>query len=291
MNGLIYHFISGQSLFSGLLLLTLAALVVIIKPKWFITSLILTILAAILIWLSSTPMNFWVEVLWCILGLAFLITGARQSRVKSGRKLTIATTIIFIIYSITLAGLELSWHFCPAAPTGNFKQVFIIGDSVSAGVNNDREPWPDILGRQQNLKIKNLAIAGAVAETAMKQAKEVPPGPALILLEIGGNDMLGGTPPDKFAKDLDTLLGKLQAQEKQLVMMELPLDFMHRSFGLIQRRLALKYSVYLIPKRYFAKIITTPGATIDTIHLSPAGHQNMATMIGEIITPMTQTAD
>ena len=54
---------------------------------------------------------------------------------------------------------------------------------------------------------------------------------------------------------------------------------------MIQRELAAKYAVVLIPKRIFIGVLTTPGATVDGIHLSPAGHAWMADVIWEVIGP------
>jgi len=62
-------------------------------------------------------------------------------------------------------------------------------------------------------------------------------------------------------------------------MLELPLPPLFNRFGEIQRRLARRYDVLLVPKRYFAGVLIGEQATLDGLHLSPAGHQKMADMI------------
>ena len=66
-------------------------------------------------------------------------------------------------------------------------------------------------------------------------------------------------------------------------MIELPLPPFANRFGMIQRRLARKHGIILIPKRTFVSVLTTPGATLDGIHLSPQGHLLMSETIWSVI--------
>jgi len=52
---------------------------------------------------------------------------------------------------------------------------------------------------------------------------------------------------------------------------------------MIQRRLARQYDVILVPKRPFVAVLTTPGATVDGIHLSKQGHALMAEMMWQAV--------
>jgi acyl-CoA thioesterase I len=54
-------------------------------------------------------------------------------------------------------------------------------------------------------------------------------------------------------------------------------------YGEAQRRLAKHHGVIMIPKRVLIGILTTDGATLDTIHLSARGHELMAQAIWGII--------
>jgi len=53
--------------------------------------------------------------------------------------------------------------------------------------------------------------------------------------------------------------------------------------GRIQRRLAGEYGVTLIPKRIFLHVLMTPGATVDGVHLSAAGHRLMKEQVWELL--------
>ena len=75
---------------------------------------------------------------------------------------------------------------------------------------------------------------------------------------------------------LEALLEAACAPGRHVVMLELPLPPLFNGFGLAQRRLAKKYGVQLVPKRYFGKVLCAPDATVDGLHLSHTGHALMA---------------
>lgn len=66
-------------------------------------------------------------------------------------------------------------------------------------------------------------------------------------------------------------------------MFELPLPPFCNEFGRVQRRLAAKHGVTLIPKRVFATVLAGEEATLDSIHLSRAGHERMAEVVWGLI--------
>ena len=114
---------------------------------------------------------------------------------------------------------------------------------------------------------------------------------ALVLLEIGGNDVLAGTPPQDFERALDALLGRLRAGDRTVIMLELPLPPLYNSYGRIQRRLARRHGAPLVPKRVILGVLTTPGATVDTIHLSRKGHEQMARVLETVLEPILRPTD
>ena len=122
----------------------------------------------------------------------------------------------------------------------------------------------------------NLARPGATVETALDQADGINAGKALVIVEIGGNDLLGHTDSHAFYGQLDKLLGKLKKENNRIVMFELPLLPFWNAFGKDQRVLAEKYGVTLIPKSYLAGVFGSKGATLDGLHLSQKGHNELA---------------
>ena len=67
-------------------------------------------------------------------------------------------------------------------------------------------------------------------------------------------------------------------------MVELPLPPFYNRYGMVQRALAKKYSVTLIPKRFMADVMSTPGATVDGLHFSNVGHILFARSLSGMLT-------
>lgn len=124
---------------------------------------------------------------------------------------------------------------------------------------------------------------GATASSALKSAKSQSIKSQLVVVEIGGNDLLGSTTSPQFARDLDALLAHLAAEDRQLIMFELPLPPFYHEYGRIQRSVAAKHNVALVPKRVFLSVLAGSDSTLDTIHLSQSGHQFMADCVWHLI--------
>lgn len=126
---------------------------------------------------------------------------------------------------------------------------------------------------------------GETARSALNRARTKPITSSLVLVEIGGNDLLGSTSSAGFARDLDALLDHVSAPGHQVIMFELPLPPFNHEYGRIQRTLARKHGVSLIPKRILLEILAAESSTLDTIHLSQAGHDRMARKVWQILSP------
>jgi acyl-CoA thioesterase-1 len=139
--------------------------------------------------------------------------------------------------------------------------------------------WPRLLANADALIVHDLSRMEATAATAIKQCETIPADGGVVLLEIGGNDLLGSTPAEKFESDLGRLLDRVCAPDRIVLMFELPLPPLSNEYGRIQRRLAAEHGVVLIPKRVFVGVLTAGGATLDSVHLSRHGHELMASQV------------
>jgi acyl-CoA thioesterase-1 len=152
-----------------------------------------------------------------------------------------------------------------------------MGDSLAAGGGGGREEtWPRLLARTRGVEVVDLSEVGATVATALGRVDRLPPGGGVILVEIGGNDLLGPTSATDFDRDLGELLDRVCRPGRVVLMLELPLPPFCNGFGLAQRRQAAAHGVGLVPKRVLMGVLTGEGATTDGIHLSAAGHERMA---------------
>jgi acyl-CoA thioesterase-1 len=299
MSWVLYLFGSGQALFLGAGMILAAVALLPRAGGWKSASLaMLARLGLVLAILSAVPLSYW------LYGLAIGVTAAWLWRErKRGREslpkgdsakmvglcsaktegplwLRRATILIWL----GIIALELPHQFPPRLPPLGNPPLWIVGDSITAGLGSRDKTWPDLL--PESIEVHNLARPGATTAMALQsQASQLPTG-GLVLIEIGGNDLLleGGS-SRQFERDLDQLLAKISAPQRTLVMFELPLPPLCNEYGRIQRRLAARHGVHLIPKRIFISVLAGGGATLDTIHLSSAGHQQMADEVWNVIGP------
>ena len=281
-----YHFASGNSLFSGTLLLVMMAIcgqrVPLRRRGWVVCGIVLGALFCIL---SATPAPLifvWPWLAACC-GWSFLWT--RDStrclgmRRWFGRVVILTAILVSILEVFTIPGI---WHTrvweVPLEQAG--LPLYVIGDSLSAAdAVHKGGNWPGIM-RTQNLDVTNLAQAGATAKSALRQANELPDHlPVLVLVEIGGNDLLSETTAVEFRAHLDRLLMKVCGHDRGVFMWELPLLPLTQEYGRAQRDLAKKYRVNLISKRDFCRILRPPANTVDGLHFSEQGEQAMAEFV------------
>lgn len=281
MNGLVYHVVSGQAFFSGMaLLLASFALAQASRKAWKRWWGLAFVMGLILIAASSIAIPLWLLV---IAGMATLVWLYLLMRADSSRQSVAA--MMAAIFWLAVAIGELPYLLIPALQPVANRGLAVIGDSVTAGMGGeDRfETWPAIIARKHQLQVQDLSHVGETAGSALKRIRNLEIQAPVVMVEIGGNDILGSTSSQQFATDLDALLNRLSAPGRQIVMFELPLPPLYHEFGRVQRTLAQKYRVHLIPRRIFLSLLADQGATLDSIHLSQAGHQQMAESVWQLV--------
>ena len=203
--------------------------------------------------------------------------------------MSIVVTVSLIALVLLIAGSEFSHRKLPLIAGVRDSHLVIIGDSLSSGLG-EATPWPVVLEETSGIGVKNLARAGAGVHEALGMAAHVFSDDHVVLLEIGGNDLLAGLPSDKFAEGLEELLIKVCSPRRTVVMLELPLIPSKIGYGQVQRRLSEKYHVWLIPKRFLADGLRA-DTTSDGLHLSPRGAGRMAAFVASALSGVLSTSN
>lgn len=278
MTPVVVHIASGHAFFSGLGLLILAAVLAGSarqRIRRFAPLVVFTGAAAIA--LSSTAIPYWAYALLviCVVNWATCRrTGQRQNRAAIG----------MIAACVLCASMELPYHATPILTPVQSRALAIVGDSVTAGggIEGREVTWPNLFGRDHDIHIDDFSHVGETAASALKRIRSHTIAAPVVLVEIGGNDILGSTTAPQFEQDLNALLAHLSAPGRQVVMFELPLPPLYHEFGRAQRATARRHHVFLIPKRVFLGLLAGSDATLDSIHLSQAGHARMADLVWQI---------
>jgi acyl-CoA thioesterase-1 len=274
----------GTLFFVGLAI-TLLANLLILRFRVRAVRVVLTMLGlagVMMVLISGTPLPASAYAGWLAVAAAALITG---NAARACRNLRVAIAALVVAGSATFALAELRHQRLPHLAMPHGATVYVLGDSISAGIGTNEQCWPTVFAERTSLHVVNLARPGATVETAIKQAGGITETNAVVIVEIGGNDLIGGTEPAIFRNQLAGLISSLRQQQHRVLMLELPLLLFQNSFGAAQRSVAAEYGCFLLPKRCFAAVLGKKHGTVDGLHLSQEGHEVMARIIGDVVHP------
>lgn len=102
--------------------------------------------------------------------------------------------------------------------TGTIDSYVALGDSFTAGLEEDAERWPDALARAlgEDVRYENLAEVGATSEQVEREQipRAVELQPKLVTLICGANDVLESTRPDpgEYAIRLSRMFSRLRRE-------------------------------------------------------------------------------
>jgi acyl-CoA thioesterase-1 len=279
MNWLVYHIVSGHAFFTGAFLLVAAAVLSKQTRPMFRRLMVISFLVgAIAVSVSSTAIPNWYYGIAAVITLLWIVSRYKK---QWSRGAAYAFAGVWFVAAL----MELPYHVTPSLRPAPTRAITIIGDSVTAGVGggDTSERWPSILAREHELQVQDISHMGETAASALKRVKSHSIESSVVLVEIGGNDLLGTTTSSQFGQDLDALLAHLTRKDAQVMMFELPLPAFYHEYGRVQRTLAAKHHVKLVPKRVFLSVIAGSNSTLDSIHLSASGHKLMADCVWRLV--------
>jgi acyl-CoA thioesterase I len=240
--------------------------------------LILMVLAG----LSGTPLSLWLAAPLLLSCVAYAVFGFGNRRRPIRFSIGICTAALVLVALL----LELPYQFPDHLQAPSPRRVYVIGDSLASGTGNESNTWPRILGEETGMEVRDLSQQGTTTRWALKQqASRLEPGAGpeeVVLVEIGGHDMLGTAGADAFGKAFDELLSAAQgdrANPRRLVMLELPIIPGKWAYGAEERRVAARHGALLVPKRLLAGVVLSEENTTDGLHLSAIGHARMAQLL------------
>ena len=298
IRGVIFFFAGGDAgIFGAIGIATIALLglrsggLPAVRRSFIVIAIVVSVL---LIVCGSPIVPFWFQIatlLWLIavsryVAMRKVDVGTESERKKSNVQHLLSLASFAWLFTILL--FELPIHF-RALPADHVSQVLVIGDSVTAGLNDGEDTWPIQLSRAVAISVVDASQPGATLRSARKQNELLDGRSGHIVLEIGGNDMLEGLPVARFESELDSLLSEVTQPDRTIMMFELPLPPFCTAYGAAQRRQAARHGVYLIPKRRFAQVLTTSGATVDGIHLSIRGQTSMMSLVSSFVCARSQS--
>ena len=290
MNPLVLYFASGESFYSGagLLFLT-AAFSPLLRRRWGLLRNTLAWVALAMIVMACPPLPLAIDSIFLASFLLWIMVVGHAVAGPALGGLREAATGLLLVLLLVVFALEFPHRKVPSiagAPSGH---LVVIGDSLSSGIAAGGPAWPSVFEHMTGFPVKSLSQPGAGVTDGLALAERIEPGDKLVLIELGGNDLLGDMPSGVFARKLDAIAAKLFTPGRTLVMFELPLMPNKIGYGKVQRQVAAKYAIWLIPKRCLTSVLAGVNATSDGLHLSSAGADRMAKLVERVLSPVMRS--
>ncbi len=172
------------------------------------------------------------------------------------------------------------------------------GDSLSAGFGADPgQSFPDYLQKELDrhsyrFRVVNAGVSGDTSTDGVERINDVVlQKPAIVILELGGNDGLRGLPVASTRANLEQMIVGLQKSGAKVILagMTLPrnygVDYI-RSFERIYVDLAKKYKLALIPFLLQGVGGVARYMQPDGIHPTAEGNRMVATTVFRYLEPM-----
>jgi acyl-CoA thioesterase I len=169
-----------------------------------------------------------------------------------------------------------------AIPPGQV--VLAFGDSVTFGTGAAAgEDWPALLAALTGWQVVNAGVPGDTAEAGKGRIKALldEHRPALVIIEMGGNDFLRRRPPNAVKEDLRQIVRLTKEAGSQVVLIGVPeLSLLAVVAGKpsdspIFQGLAEEENIPLVGD-VFADVLSRPELCADRIHPNAEGYRQMA---------------
>ena len=166
------------------------------------------------------------------------------------------------------------------------KTIVCLGDSITAGVGSGPgESYPDLLAARLGTEVINAGISGETADGGLARVDQVlAQDPWLVIVELGGNDILRQVPPEQTERSLRQILDRLVSARVVPVLVEMDAPFGGRYLE-IYERLGDEYHVPVVEDAV-GEILRDPSLKSDTIHPNAQGQKVLAEAIAEEIEPL-----
>lgn len=172
-----------------------------------------------------------------------------------------------------------------ALPPGS--RVLALGDSLTEGAGvTPPEAWPALLASRTGWVVINGGVSGDTSGGALRRLPALleEHKPALVLVALGGNDMLRHIPQQETVANLESILTLIKAHGAKAVLLATPNPslmgavFQNLSAADFYQRVADAQQVPLI-KDAIADVISDPQLKGDPLHPNAAGHALLAEKI------------
>lgn len=162
--------------------------------------------------------------------------------------------------------------------------VLVIGDSISAGYRlSPEEAWPARLAERTGWSVVNGGVSGDTTGEARARLPALldTHQPVLVIVELGGNDMLRRVPLSEARENLEGIVSEIRDAGARPVLMAIPQPsvtgavFQSLSDAPIYEELAAQLKVPLMDD-VVSEVLSDPALKLDHLHPNAEGSRVLA---------------
>ncbi|HEX3128940.1 MAG TPA: GDSL-type esterase/lipase family protein [Thermoanaerobaculia bacterium] len=168
------------------------------------------------------------------------------------------------------------------------KTIVCLGDSITSGVGAEPgQPFPALLAAKLSREVVNEGVPGDTAEDGLARVDQaLAHDPWMVIVELGGNDILRQVPPARTEAALRQVLDRLLAARVVPVLVELEVPFAGR-YSEVFDRIEDDYDIPVVEDT-LGEILLDPALKADPIHPNAQGHVQLAEAIADVVEPILE---
>lgn len=201
-------------------------------------------------------------------------------------KLNLRSLLLTIAMLSGVAGTSATLTGCSSKsdlavlPAGS--SVVALGDSLTYGYSVNRDlAYPAVLADMTGWRVLNAGVNGNTSANVLARIDTIiTQNPDLVLLSVGGNDVLRRVPSEVTAANITMAIKQLKAADINVILIAQPYFSASALFGRasdnpIYASIAKSENVPLYSKRW-SEVISNNALKSDQIHANAAGYRYFA---------------
>ena len=171
--------------------------------------------------------------------------------------------------------------------------IIAFGDSLTSGDGaGPGEDYPSRLSAISGIPVVNAGISGDTTNSALERIERdvLSRNPRIVIVGLGGNDFLGGSPIASTEANLRTIVKRIQGAGAMVVLLGFKFPSFNANYETMYERVA-KDEKCLLVAGTLAGILTDPALKSDEIHPNARGYDLMAQRIAPPLQKLLRAAD
>lgn len=196
-----------------------------------------------------------------------------------------------VLLAVLAAGLVAAAAGCSRPPPNidsPGSSIVCLGDSITAGVGAaEGHGYPEVLAARLGSEVVNAGVPGDTAAEGLARLPQVlERDPWLVIVELGGNDILRQVPIESTEAALDAIVRQVLAARALPVLVAIggPFGGSHEA---IYARLGKRYRVPVVGGA-LRRILLDPSLKADEVHPNDRGHALLAAAVADVVEPLVR---